>query len=180
MAETVRVRTRTTRYHWPDAQLNFWLIVFLVASATVLGIFAYFMTVQTQLLLGIPWYMPFWIATGGLGVLFVFLIVYLVSARMMIPGVIILGAFILFVLWLTGLIKTSIVLFGPQGSVSDLCNRYVTLQPSRGQSVTTLAWLEQNNNCQCWRAAFAFELIGTVFLLWLIIMAYQVYQDEFA
>lgn len=56
MASTIRVIRRTTRYRWPELQLNIWLIIFLVGSATVLGIHATFMTIQTQLNLGIPWY----------------------------------------------------------------------------------------------------------------------------
>lgn len=31
---------------------------------------------------------------------------------------------------------------------------------------------------QSWQAAWAFELVGCVFLLWMMIMAYQVYQDD--
>lgn len=31
----------------------------------------------------------------------------------------------------------------------------------------------------CWKAAFAWELIGTVFLLWMGIMAWQVNRDEY-
>lgn len=44
------------RYHWPEIQLNIWLIVVLTGSATCLGIFAWFMTVQSQMDLGVPWY----------------------------------------------------------------------------------------------------------------------------
>lgn len=36
-------------------------------------------------------------------------------------------------------------------------------------------------NCeigQSWQAQWAFELVGCVFLLWMMIMAYQVYQDD--
>lgn len=43
------------RYHWPEIQLNIWLIVVLAGSATCLGIFAWFMTVQSQMDLGVPW-----------------------------------------------------------------------------------------------------------------------------
>jgi hypothetical protein len=50
-----RVRTK---YHWPALQLNFWLLVMLVGSATILGIYASFLTVQEQLQVGIPWYVP--------------------------------------------------------------------------------------------------------------------------
>lgn len=50
----VRV-VRTRRYRWPAVQLNFWLLIMLVASCTILGIFASFITVQNQLEVGIPW-----------------------------------------------------------------------------------------------------------------------------
>jgi hypothetical protein len=50
------IERHSARYHWPALQLNFWILVMLAGSATNLGIFAYFMTVQTQLDLGIPWY----------------------------------------------------------------------------------------------------------------------------
>jgi hypothetical protein len=30
---------------------------------------------------------------------------------------------------------------------------------------------------QSWTAAWAFELVGDVFLLWMMIMAYQVYRE---
>jgi hypothetical protein len=43
------------RYHWPALQLNFWILIMLVGSAMNLGSFAYFMSVQTQLDVGIPW-----------------------------------------------------------------------------------------------------------------------------
>ena len=56
MAETVRVVRRTSaRYRWPDVQLNLWLLIFLAASATLLGIFASFISIQNQLQIGIPW-----------------------------------------------------------------------------------------------------------------------------
>jgi hypothetical protein len=31
---------------------------------------------------------------------------------------------------------------------------------------------------QSWQAAWAFELVGCVFLLWMMIMAYQVYAED--
>ncbi len=55
MTEVVVVERRR-KYHWPEAQLNFWLIIFLASSATVLGIFAFFITVQQQMSVGIPWF----------------------------------------------------------------------------------------------------------------------------
>ena len=58
-----------------------------------------------------------------------------------------LGAFILLVLYLTGLIETAIQLFGV-GNVSNNCHRYVDNNPISGVSVSTLAWLEQNSICK--------------------------------
>lgn len=91
--------------------------------------------------------MPYWIAVGSLGVLFVLLIIGLVSNRQLIPGVVMLGSFILFVLFLTGLIKISIELFGPSGGVNATCTQYVQNQSIKGPSLNTLAWLQQNNIC---------------------------------
>ena len=87
-------------------------------------------------------------ASSSLAILFLILILVLISQRMLLPGIIILGSFILFVLWLTGLIETSIQLFGPTGSVNGNCQLYVTGEPFTGESINTLAWLEQNNICK--------------------------------
>ena len=88
------------------------------------------------------------------------------------------GSFICFVLWVTGLIAISVQLWGPSGSVNGNCNLYVLNNESTGQSLNTMAWLEQRGICQCWTAAWAFELVGVVFLLWMMVMAYQVYRDD--
>lgn len=60
MASTVsdftEVRLVRRKYRWPAAQLNFWLFIVLVSSSTVMGIFASFSAVQSQLGLGTPWY----------------------------------------------------------------------------------------------------------------------------
>lgn len=111
------------------------------------------------------------------------------------------GAFMLFVLWTVGLIVISVQLWGPAGSVNANCQLYVGSVSQTGVSVETLAWLEQRSICmstyflryccllsnigilthlslgQSWTAAWAFQLVGDVFLLWMMIMAYQVYRD---
>ena len=60
MASTVsdltEVRLVRRKYRWPAAQLNFWLFIVLVSSSSVLGIFAFFSSVQSQLGIGTPWY----------------------------------------------------------------------------------------------------------------------------
>lgn len=84
-------------------------------------------------------------------------------------------------LWLAGLIETAIQLFGPSGSVNGNCNLYVLGMPVTGTSNLegALAYMEQKSICQSWSAAFAFEVVGTVFFLWMMIMAWQVQQDEY-
>src|SRR5690349_16810888 len=43
------------KYQWPAMQLNFWMIIMLVAASTIIGVFATFMQIQQQLLLTVPW-----------------------------------------------------------------------------------------------------------------------------
>ena len=50
------VRVVRRKYRWPAGQLNWWLFIMLVASSTVLGVFAAFSSQQSQLGLGTPWY----------------------------------------------------------------------------------------------------------------------------
>ena len=204
MDTEVIYRERRRKYHWPEVQLNLWILVILAASATVLGIFAWFLTVQQQLLIGIPWFVFFFpappplhsgflserliyhatrlftfaIVTASLSLLFLLLILILAGRRMLIPGVILLGSFILFVLWLTALIETAIQLYGPAGNLNGNCATYVTRQQFRGTSVETLAWLTQNNICNSWKAAFAFEIIAAVLYFYMLILAWQVQRDE--
>lgn len=52
----VRVLERKRKYIWPEAQLNFWLIVMIAAAATIVGVFTYFMQLQSVFHLGVPWY----------------------------------------------------------------------------------------------------------------------------
>lgn len=57
MATEVVVReTFRRRYTWPELQLNIWIFVVLAGASTVLGINAWFITVQNQMRLGVPWY----------------------------------------------------------------------------------------------------------------------------
>jgi len=55
--ETIVYRESGRRkYRWPEVQLNLWIFIILAASATVLGMFAWFISVQNQLRIGVPWY----------------------------------------------------------------------------------------------------------------------------
>ncbi|MCJ1457013.1 hypothetical protein MMC28_007379 [Mycoblastus sanguinarius] len=176
----VRILERKRKYVWPEAQLNLWLVVMIAAGATLIGIFTYFMTVQSRFHVNSPWIFPYSIATGALTLFFLLFLFVLIQNRQLLPGLVVLGSFILFVLFLTGLIETSIQLYGPTGSVNFYCNLY---KPSsgyvNGQGEATLAYLETQGICNDWKAAFSLYLVGTVFLLWMMVMAWQVNQDEY-
>jgi hypothetical protein len=87
------------------------------------------------------------VVTSALGVAFIFLVLALITRHFLLPGILILGSFILFVLWLAGLIETSLQLYGVAGSVNDNCQNYVVDNVSRGNNINTLAWLTQNTIC---------------------------------
>lgn len=85
---------------------------------------------------------------GALGVIFVLLILILAAQRFLLPGIIIIGSFVLFTLWLTGLIETGLQLYGAQANVNSNCQNYVSNMPFSGNTVEALAWLTQNNICE--------------------------------
>jgi hypothetical protein len=134
------------------------------------------------------------VVSSALGVFFVLLVVLLILRGFLLPGIVIIGSFILFVLWLTGLIETSLLLYGVTGNVNDNCQIYVVENVSRGNTIDTLAWLTQSTICMsfpflrviflltvsignCWKTAFAFELVNTVFYFWMMVMSWQVHRD---
>jgi len=172
MARSVS-RTRVVvrqSYYWPDQQLNFWIIIMLATGGTLIGVFAAFVVQQQHLDLGIPWIMPFGITVGSLTVLFVWLKLVLIYQRRLLPSIVMIGSFILLVLYITGIVETAIQLFGPAGNINGNCQTYIYNQPSHGLSLDTLAWLEQDSICASWDAVFAFWLVGAVFLTWMIIL----------
>lgn len=87
------------------------------------------------------------VTTGSLGVFFVAVILILAAQRFLLPGLIVLGSFISFVLWLTGLIETSLQLYGVAGSVNDKCSNWVVGNGVKGESIEALAWLTQITIC---------------------------------
>ncbi|KAL8923315.1 MAG: hypothetical protein Q9208_004715 [Pyrenodesmia sp. 3 TL-2023] len=169
--------SRRRKYQWPEAQLNFWLFIMIVASSVILGIFSYLTSVQNSLRLGVPWILSFMITASALMIIFIIIMLGLISQQQLLPGVVVLGSFILFVLWLTGLIQTSITLYGPSGAVNSYCGSRPNTQIINSQQ--TAVWLANSSLCADWRAAFAFEIVGTIFLLWMMVMAYQVNRDDF-
>ena len=91
---------------------------------------------------------PFMTVCGALGVVFCLIILILAAQRFLLPGIIIIGSFLLFTLWLTGLIETGLQLYGPQANVNSNCQNYVSNLPYEGNTIEALAWLTQNNICK--------------------------------
>lgn len=194
-----RVTEKIHRYQWPAWQLNLWMLIMLIASCCIIGVFSTFIQTQQTLGLPVPWYalsspppsipqtnpfspryFPYYITVASLVVAFIILLLSLIYQRRLLPSIVLIGAFILFILWLVGLIVVSVQLWGPTGSVSGNCNLFVfgaNPQP-HGQNVQALAWLQQRSICQSWQAVFAFGLVGAIFLLWIMTMAYQVFAGE--
>lgn len=138
------------------------------------------------------------VTVSALMIVFLILIMSLMNNGQLLPGIVMLGSFILGVLWLTGLVATGLQLYsGANGGVSATCNTYITGVSYSPLSLETLAQLAQKNICEfpsgvafcpndiltiagnCWSAAFAFEIVGFVFLIWMMVMSYQVNRDDF-
>lgn len=123
--------------------------------------------------------MPFGITVGALTIAFIILMLLLIVQRRLLPGILIIGSFILLVLYITGMIETAIQLFGPAGDINSKCQNFVFSENPNELSITAFAWLEQNSICQSWQAVFAFWIIGGVFLVYLIVLASMVAQGGY-
>lgn len=91
---------------------------------------------------------PFEVTISALGIVYLIMMLVLIARRSLLPGIVLVGTFILFVLWLAGLIQTSVMMFGPSGGVNSNCNIYVFGSPVSGVSVYSLAYLQQKNICE--------------------------------
>ncbi|KAF2011692.1 hypothetical protein BU24DRAFT_287213 [Aaosphaeria arxii CBS 175.79] len=166
------------KYYWPDAQLNIWTIIMLATAGLILGVSAQFMMIQNTMRLQTPWILPYGVTVGALTIVFIIVELILIAQRRLLPGVMMLLSFILLVLFITGIIGTAIQLFGGP-NINNQCNAYVFNRRERGASLETLAWLQQQSICQSWQAAFAFWIIGSVFMVWMMVMASQVNQNQY-
>lgn len=95
-------------------------------------------------------------------IIFVCAVVALYYVHLLLPIVVMIGSFIMFVLWITGLVKESIELWGPLGSINDNCVRYVYNDDRwGGGNLYTLARIQQEGVCNLWQTTFALEMIAT-------------------
>ncbi|KAG5938450.1 hypothetical protein E4U53_008004 [Claviceps sorghi] len=171
-ASTVRT------YNWPPGQLFFWFFTMLLSATSILGVFANFVQIQRQLGLPVPWYFVYHIVVASMALLFISGIVWLIKKKRLLPALVMIGAFLIFVMWLVGLVVVSVQLWGPDGSIQSVCSLQVLNRDPQGQSQETMAWLQQRNICQSWHLVFAMSLTGMVFLVWVMIMAYQVFVNS--
>lgn len=93
-------------------------------------------------------YFPYFITVASLTILFIGGLFWLIATRRLLPAIVMIAAFILFVLWLTGLIVVAVELFGPSGSISTSCHVEVFSQNPKGQTQEVLAYLQQKNICK--------------------------------
>jgi hypothetical protein len=141
--------------------------------------------------------MPYGVTVGALALIFLLVEIVYIAQRKLLPNVMMLLSFILFVLFIAGIIGTAIQLFtGP--NINNQCNTFVFNDDVSGPSANTLAFLQQRNICksttfrervegmaankftgQCWQAVFAFWIIGSVFLVWMMVMAGQVNSNQY-
>ncbi|KAJ4419476.1 hypothetical protein N0V82_004921 [Gnomoniopsis sp. IMI 355080] len=122
-------------------------------------------------------YFPYYITVSALVIVFIGLMLWLIFQRRLLPAIVMIGGFMLFILWVVGLIVVSVALWGPDG-VSSACNAQVFNKNPTGQTLETLAWLQQQSICQGWQAVFSLGLVGSIFLLWIMVMAYQVFAYD--
>ena len=91
--------------------------------------------------------LPYGVTVGALTIIFIIIELVLIAQRRLLPGVVLLFAFMLMVLFLAGAIGTGIQLFGGN-NINNQCNTYVFNQRWRGVSERTLAFLQQQNICR--------------------------------
>src|SRR3569833_2994975 len=85
-------------------------------------------------------YFPYYITVACIAILFVGMLLFLIFQRRLLPSIVMIGGFLLFVLWLVGLIVVSIELWGPTGSVSSNCYLAEFNQNPTGQTLNTLVF----------------------------------------
>lgn len=156
------------KYMWPEIPLIFWIIFMIITGLFLILRFADLASQQSRLSLGTPWIIPYSITVGALTEAFVWAMLFLSFQRRLVPNLVMLWTFILFVLYLTGFIETAIQLFGP---VIKACRSQVDQNDQSGASVDTLVWLQQSTTCTDWYVGFAFWTAGMVMLVWMFFIA---------
>lgn len=92
-------------------------------------------------------YFPYYITVASFSILYVALLVFLLARHRLLPAIVMIGAFLVSILWFVGLVVVSIQLWGSNG-VNGECNLRVFDRSPRGDSQETLAWLMEKSICE--------------------------------
>jgi len=160
-------------FAYPQGALNVIVILILATAGVLMGVFGTFLQIQSTMQLGVPWLFPYAVVVGALTVLFLVILAIMSNNNSLTPGIAMVFCFVLFVLYLTGIVETGVQLFGA-GGVSGNCNRYVSNSKVTGPTTETLAWLQQNSICQQWYTAFAFWLVGVLLFFFMFFFSLQI------
>lgn len=87
------------------------------------------------------------LTTSALALFFIIFVLVLAAQGFLLPGIILVGTFILFALWLTGLIETSLQMYGVVANVNGNCQIWVDDNRQGGDNLDTMAWIAQSNIC---------------------------------
>lgn len=87
------------------------------------------------------------LTTSALALFFIIFVLVLAAQGFLLPGIILVGTFILFALWLTGLIETSLQMYGVVANINDNCQIWVYDNRQGGDNLDTMAWIAQSNIC---------------------------------
>lgn len=135
-------------HQWKQEKFYPWAILTIICGTIITGCAAFGLETQNQLLLPPLWLFSFSISAGVIAIVLTLVSMGMVSTNALKPGVMIIFASIIFVLFLTGLVATALQLYGPSGSISADCQSYILAHPVEGPSLTTLAWLHQRSLCK--------------------------------
>lgn len=164
-------------YKWPWIPFNAWMFLMLLSSCTIVGVFSSFIGIQYQLELPVPWcvspsnllrgspsivawilprdvkltlscrYFPYYITVASFSILYVGTLVFLLSRHRLLPAIVMIGAFLVLVLWFVGLVVVAIQLWGSNG-VNGECNLRVFNETPKGDTRETLAWMMERSICE--------------------------------
>lgn len=91
--------------------------------------------------------MYFWIGSGVMTQLSIFLIYYFLIMKELRPGVALIGFMLLSMFW-TVCLATTCLAYWPQSGINDRCDAYVRSVAPPTSTVEALAWVEQTNICK--------------------------------
>lgn len=95
-----------------------------------------------------PRILPYQVTVASITLVFLMIMMWLIMMRQLLPGIVIVGSFMCFVLWVAGLVQIGIELYGPGLNINQVCITWVNnAYPAKVQTIEMLAWITQKNIC---------------------------------